>query len=156
MTWYRFFFSQSDWICKIRLRLCETPRLEVRSPLRDGLQRSILSWWHDPFRPVAKMHSRATFQFKTKSATTYVKLEGGTKNLKTSQRILILKQRICFCPKRQRLQNLLLKYLWQLQQKSPAQNIRKEKRQRNFDETSTGWWFQPIWKILVKLGHFPK
>ena len=21
---------------------------------------------------------------------------------------------------------------------------------------STGWWFQPIWKILVKLDHFPK
>ena len=20
----------------------------------------------------------------------------------------------------------------------------------------TGWWFQPIWKILVKLGIFPK
>ena len=20
----------------------------------------------------------------------------------------------------------------------------------------TGWWFQPIWKILVKMGIFPK
>ena len=22
-------------------------------------------------------------------------------------------------------------------------------------KSSTGWWFQPIWKILVKLGNFP-
>ena len=21
---------------------------------------------------------------------------------------------------------------------------------------NTSWWFQPIWKILVKLEHFPK
>ena len=23
-------------------------------------------------------------------------------------------------------------------------------------ENYTGWWFQPIWKILVKMGIFPK
>ena len=22
--------------------------------------------------------------------------------------------------------------------------------------TYTGWWFQPTWKILVKLDHFPR
>ena len=24
------------------------------------------------------------------------------------------------------------------------------------EEIKTSWWFQPIWKILVKLNHFPK
>ena len=26
----------------------------------------------------------------------------------------------------------------------------------NLINQSTSWWFQPIWKILVKLDHFPK
>ena len=27
---------------------------------------------------------------------------------------------------------------------------------RIINRTPTSWWFQPIWKILVKLDHFPK
>ena len=26
----------------------------------------------------------------------------------------------------------------------------------NFGENLSGWWFQPIWKILLKMGIFPK
>ena len=31
----------------------------------------------------------------------------------------------------------------------------KDKHQKYRDKTSFIWWFQPIWKIFVKLDHFP-
>ena len=33
---------------------------------------------------------------------------------------------------------------------------RKKKKKKKKKSNKTGWWFQPIWKILVKLEIFPK
>ncbi len=32
----------------------------------------------------------------------------------------------------------------------------REGKWGNYNAVSSSWWFQPIWKILVKLDHFPK
>ena len=43
-----------------------------------------------------------------------------------------------------------------------AQNVKKKKgtvvalEKKPTPKTKTSWWFQPLWKILVKMGIFPK
>ncbi len=32
----------------------------------------------------------------------------------------------------------------------------EEKKQNTFPPMLSSWWFQPLWKILVKMGIFPK
>ena len=41
----------------------------------------------------------------------------------------------------------------------PDQHIWRNKTRKlnkNMEEHNTSWWFQPIWKILVKMGIFPR
>ena len=43
-----------------------------------------------------------------------------------------------------------------IQTKNSESEVFLENQPEKNKNTKTGWWFQPLWKILVKMGIFPR